>query len=75
MAPELAYFLKVNVAFILLYALSVVLLQGHLLQIAPCYPFGILWGVIVLSVDEYSELDTGTGADGRGHTNVFGYFA
>ena len=75
MTPEFAYFLKVNVAFYTpLCLLPAVLLQGHLLQIAPYHLVGILWSVIALSADEYSGLGPGAGADGGSHTNVFGYF-
>ena len=64
MTPEFAYFLKVNVAFILLYAFYRLFFYKD--------TFFKLRRTILL---EYSGLDPGAGADSGSHTNVFSHFA
>lgn len=76
MTPEFAYFLKVNVAFILLYAFyRLFFYKDTFFKLRRTILVGIFRGVIALSADEYSGLDPGAGADSGSHTNVFSHFA
>ena len=74
MTPEFAYFLKVNVAFILLYAFYRLFFYKDTFFKLRRTILLAFFGVIALSADEYSRLGPGAGADGGSHTNVFGYF-
>ena len=69
MTPEFAYFLKVNVAFILLYAFYRLFFYKD--------TFFKLRRTILLAFFgvSYSGLDPGAGADSGSHTNVFSHFA
>lgn len=76
MTPEFAYFLKVNVAFILLYAFyRLFFYKDTFFKLRRTILLAFFGGVIALSADEYSGLDPGAGADSGSHTNVFSHFA
>ena len=71
MTPEFAYFLKVNVAFILLYAFYRLFFYKDTFFKLRRTILLAFFGVSLL----YPGLDPGAGADSGSHTNVFSHFA
>lgn len=76
MTPEFAYFLKVNVAFILLYAFyRLFFYKDTFFKLRRTILLAFFGVSLLYPLDEYSGLDPGAGADSGSHTNVFSHFA
>ena len=76
MTPEFAYFLKVNVAFVLFYAFYRLLFyKDTFFKLRRASLLCFLWFGVALSIVEYSGMGEGTGADDGGDTDLLGYVA
>jgi len=76
MTPEFAYFLKVNVAFILLYAFyRLFFYKDTFFKLRRTILLAFFGVSLLYPLMNIQDLDPGAGADSGSHTNVFSHFA